>query len=106
MSYLVDSIFEETSMFVLEWEDSQAEVIAALELVSIASFAKLDADIENEKNLWDDLSGRMRNWKIFTESLARLAIEMLTSPTVLNKPQKLIQSVSSIEVCNFSYYFF
>lgn len=97
MNYLVDGLFEETAMFVLEWEEAQAAVVAALELFSIASFTKPETDVQDE-NLWDGLTGRMRNWKIFSESLARLSLTMLSSPEVLGCPKKLIQSVSSIEV--------
>ena len=106
MSYLVDNLFEEAGMFFLDWEHWQAqrmalenqawqaEVIAALELVSIASFAKADAD----HDFWSDAPGRLRNWKFFTEAAARLSLATLASSDVLNSHERFMQSVSSIEV--------
>jgi hypothetical protein len=94
MSYLVDNLFEEAGMFFLDWEHWQAEVIAALELVSIASFAKADVD----HDFWSDAPGRLRNWKFFTEAAARLSLATLASSDVLNSHERFMQSVSSIEV--------
>ena len=100
MRYLVDSLFEDASSFVMEWEDARTEVIAALELLSIASFTRLQADIDDEI-LWDDWTGRVRKWKCFSTALCQLSLTILTSPEVLNNCHaKLIQSISSIEVRN------
>ena len=94
MSYIVDELFEDSTAFFLDWERVQAEVVAALELVSIASFAK--ADMEND--FWSDAPSRMRNWKFFAEAAARLSLATLASSHVLNCQEIFMQSVSSIEV--------
>ena len=95
MSYLVDNLFEESAMFFLDWEHWQGEVIAALELISIASFAKTDI----EKDFWSDAPTRMRNWKFFTDTAARLSLATLASSDVINSHERFMQSISSIEVC-------
>jgi hypothetical protein len=94
MSYLVDNLFEEAAMFFLDWEHWQGEVIAALELVSIASFAKAEMD----GDFWNEATGRIRNWKFFTETAARLSLATLASTDVIRSRQRFMQSVSSIEV--------
>ena len=51
MSYIVDSLFEEPNDFFTDWEQREADVIAAFELVSIASFLQVfakDGDIYRE----------------------------------------------------------
>ncbi|KAI9554203.1 hypothetical protein GHT06_019475 [Daphnia sinensis] len=93
MSYLVDNLFEEPAMFFLDWEHWEAEVIAALELASIASFATADTI-----DFWNKATGRMRNWKFFTETAARLSLEILASPDVMNSHKRFMQSISSIEL--------
>lgn len=95
MTYLIDSLFEEPTEFVSQWKNYHPEVVAALELLSIASFTRPESD---DDSLWNDWTGRMRNWKSFSEALGRLSLTVLTSPEVLNSHDKLIQSVSSIEV--------
>ena len=98
MGYLVDNLFEEPGMFFLEWENTEADVIAALELVSIALFARADAD---DSDLWNNCTARIRNWKFFVETAARLSIEALSLPDVLKNRKRFMQSVSSIEVSSF-----
>lgn len=93
MSYLVDNLFEEPAMFFLDWEHCEADVIAALELASIASFATAD-----KIDFWSEATGRMRNWKFFTETAARLSLETLASADVMKSHKKFMQSISSIEV--------
>lgn len=106
MSNLVDSLFEESSMFFLDWEHWETEVISALELVSIASFAKTKV-VDNGDNLWNNITSRVRNWKVFTFSAARLSLTVLSSPEVLASHEKFMQSVSSIEVfLNFNHFIF
>ncbi len=95
MGYLVDNLFEDPGMFFLEWEHSEAEVIAALELVSIASFAKADME---DSDLWDSCTTRIRNWKLFVETAARLSLEALAAPDVLKAHKRFMPSISSIEV--------
>uniref|UniRef100_A0A0P4YE06 AAA+ ATPase domain-containing protein n=2 Tax=Daphnia magna TaxID=35525 RepID=A0A0P4YE06_9CRUS len=93
MSYLVDHLFEEPAMFFLDWEHCEADVIAALELASIASFATAD-----KIDFWSETTGRMRNWKFFTETAARLSLETLASADVMKSHKKFLQSISSIEL--------
>ena len=94
MSYIVDNLFEDPVAFFSEWDDSKVEVIVALELASIASFAKTAGS-----SLWNDYVGcRIRSWKSFIDTAARLSIEALASPDVLKCREKFIQSISSIEV--------
>jgi hypothetical protein len=95
MSNIVDNLFEEPKDFFLEWEQREADVIAALELVSIASFAKAAI---NDADIWSGSTGRMRNWKFFAEAAARLSLASLASLDTLSSSKKFMQSVSSIEV--------
>ncbi|XP_057375006.1 uncharacterized protein LOC130695963 [Daphnia carinata] len=93
MSYLIDSLFEEQAMFFLDWEHCEAEVIAALELVSIACFATADTI-----DFWSEATSRIRNWKFFTETAARLSLETLASADVMKSHKRFMQSISSIEL--------
>ena len=92
MSYLVDDLFEEPDNFFPDWQDWEAKVIAALELFSIASFAKLDS------NLWDDVKSQINSWDIFTKEVARLSLKTLALPDVIKSKETFIMAVSSIEV--------
>ncbi len=98
MTTLVNNLFQDSSNFFLEWDRYEADVIAALEIVSIASYAT--ADVSGVRaNLWKRITRRMRNWQIFTESAAYISLTALASPTVLKQSrERFIQSVSSIEV--------
>jgi hypothetical protein len=92
MSDLVDHLFEEPVKFIRIWQDWEAKFIAALELFSIASFAKLDA------NLWDDVKSQINSWEIFTKEVARLSLRTLALPDVMKSKETFIMAVSSIEV--------
>ena len=99
MDRLVDNLFDEPGEFISDWERCEAEVIAGLELVSLAMFAKADVD---DVDLWSGFTarftGKIRNWDIFSETAARLCLETFASSAVLNSHQLFIPSVSSIEV--------
>lgn len=97
MVYLVDNLFDEPAMFFLDWEHWEGNVTAALEVVSIASFAK--PDTSDDDGFWSTATGRIRNWKSFIEMAARSSLTALASPGILKSHQRFIQSVSSIEVC-------
>jgi hypothetical protein len=96
MSYIVDNMFEDPKNFFIEWEQREADVVAALELASIASFAKADV---TDGDIWGSATGRMRNWTFFTETATRLSLASLASSDTLNSQGKFMQAVSSIEVC-------
>ena len=95
MSYIVDSLFEEPNDFFTDWEQREADVIAAFELVSIASFLQV---VASDGDIWSSATGRIRNWKFFTEAAARLSLAVLASPDTQSSNEKFMQSVSSIEV--------
>jgi hypothetical protein len=101
MSTIIDSLFEETNEFFLDWQKWQNEVIAALELVSIASFARADLD---NGDFWCDSPVRMRDWKLFTEAAARLSMAGLASPDVIRTHERFMQAISSIEVLLLSHF--
>ena len=94
MTGIVDSLFEDPETFFKEWEENEAQVIAALELLGIASFALGD------QVSWNNWTARIRNWKSFNESAARLSLDCLSTPDVLHvdNRDKFLQSISSIEV--------
>ncbi len=109
MDSLVDYLFEEPVPFFTAWEEWEAKVIAALELVSIVSFAKPDtADVD----LWKEAvcqevevsftkldDATVTDWESFTKETARLSLTKLGSPDVI-KSKRFIMAVSSIEVCS------
>ena len=96
MSYIVDSLFDEPKDFFVKWKKHEADVIVALELVNIASFAK--TAINDAGYIWRNATGRMRNWKFFTETAAHLSLTTLASLETLDSKEKFMLSVSSIEV--------
>ncbi len=102
MGRLVDCLFENPEEFFRDWEQWEAKVIAALELVSIVSFAKPDtADVD----LWKDATIRIRSWESFTKETARLSLKKLGSPDVI-KSKRFVMAVSSIEVSSYSLIWF
>lgn len=100
LDQLADSLFEEPSEFILEWKDSEADVIAALELLSIASFAKVASSIDSDDSpLWNSYTcGTIGRWKLFVETATRLSLEALAKPDVLKTHKRFMPSISSIEV--------
>ncbi|KAI9554792.1 hypothetical protein GHT06_020069 [Daphnia sinensis] len=94
MVYLVDNLFEEPAIFYFDWEHWEGKVTAALEVVSIASFAKPDTP---DDGFWSTSTGRVRNWKSFIEMAVRSSLTALASPGVLKSHERFIQSISSIE---------
>lgn len=98
MKDILNSLFEDPESFFEDWESHEGRVIAALELLSIASFARSKAI------LWPiSTATQIRNWKVFTESAARLSLNALSTPAVLQSQKKLLQSITSIEVNYFIY---
>jgi hypothetical protein len=95
MSTIIDGLFEDTNEFFLDWQQWQAEVIAALELVSIASFARAELD---SGDFWSASPVRMRDWELFTEAAARLSLAALASPDVIRTHERFMQAIASIEV--------
>jgi len=89
---VVDALFEDQSTFFQEWRRYEADVVAALELVSITVYAS------TEDFPWNTGFGNIRSWKAFSESAARLSITVLANPVVIQNQKKWIQSISSIEV--------
>lgn len=100
MGPLIDSIFDEPIPFFQCWDQNKADVMSALELISIASFAKTEGD-QVDFELWNVVSVRIRNWKSFIESAAVLLLTTLSSRDVLDSREKFTQSISSIEVNNY-----
>lgn len=98
MGNVVDDLFESPGKFLSEWKDCQADVIAALELLSIASFAKAD-----DSNLWSYSNATLGNWQIFIETAARLSLKVLSAPHMLKSQQILVSSIASIEVSRFQH---
>ena len=93
MSSIMNRLFEDPEYYFDEWERSEADVIAALELVSIATFTLVeDAD---QGIPWD--VGKMRNWSIFAQSATHLALTELGQPGSLKNVDKFSQAVTSIE---------
>jgi hypothetical protein len=102
MGRLVDCLFENPEEFFRDWEQWESKVIAALEVVSIVSFAKPDtADVD----LWKEATTRIRSWESFTKETARLSLTKLGSPDVM-KSKRFIMAVSSIEVRSYSLIWF
>lgn len=102
MGRLVDCLFENPEEFFRDWEQWESKVIAALEVVSIVSFAKPDtADVD----LWKEATTRIRSWESFTKETARLSLTKLGSPDVM-KSKRFIMAVSSIEVRSYNLIWF
>ena len=90
---IVNTLFDDPVYFFEDWESQEADVIAALELLNISSYAT------DESSPWTSaIITPIRNWKVFSVSAARLSLGQLCSPAVLKLKKKLIQSVTSIEV--------
>ena len=85
---IIDELFSRPGKFFEEWVANEAEVIAALEIVSIAAFAVSDFKWADEK---------MRNWDELKQSAVDLAITALSNPKV-PKTVGFIQAIASIEV--------
>ena len=93
MMDIVNTLFDDPVYFFEDWESQEADVIAALELLNISSYAT------DESSPWTSaIITPIRNWKKFSVSSARLSLGQLSSPTFLKLQKKLIQSVTSIEV--------
>ena len=93
LSYLMKKLFEDPAVFFAEWGLYEANVIAALELLGVAAFAK------GEEIDWDDASsGQIRNWKMLTEYAARQCLKQLSSTQVVEDRPKFIQAISSVEI--------
>jgi len=91
MKDILNTLFEDPEYFFEDWESHESDVIAALELLSIASFAT------SKTVTWPvSTATRIRNWKVFNESAARLSLNALATPDV--SPKTLLQSITSIEV--------
>ena len=98
MATLVDTLFEDPSKFFLQWDEYEANVIAALQLVSIASYATADLSGVHA-DFWRNTTRKMRNWKMFVELAARISLTSLASPAVFqHSRERFMRSISSIEV--------
>ena len=98
MATLVDTLFEDPSKFFIQWDEYEANVIAALQMVSIASYATADVNGVHA-DLWRNTTRRMRNWKMFVELAARISLTSLASPAVFQHcRERFMRSISSIEV--------
>jgi len=89
---IVDALFEDHQTFFQEWKRYEADVVAALELVSITMYAS------TEEFPWNNGFGSIRTWKEFSKSASRLSMTVLANPVVIQNQEKWIQSISSIEV--------
>jgi hypothetical protein len=96
MSYIVYNMSEDPKNFFIEWEQREANVVTALELVSIASFAEADVI---HGDIWGSGTGRMRNWTFLTKTGTRSSLASLASSDSFNSQGKSMQAVSSNEVC-------
>jgi hypothetical protein len=97
MTDILNSLFEDPEYFLEDWESHEADVIGALELLNIASFAKSQAVP------WPNTSRtQIRSWKIFIDSAARLSLAELSTSAVLQSQNELLQSITSIEVNPFT----
>ena len=81
MATLVDTLFEDPSKFFLQWNEYEANVIAALQLVSITSYVTADVNGVHA-DLSKNTTRRMRNWKMFVELAAHISLSSLASPAV------------------------
>ena len=106
MLNLIDVFFGDQETFFGSWKCFEADVVAALELVSIAAFAL------SERFPWN-IFVNIRSWKKFSKVAAVLSVTALADPAVIENRNKWMQSISSIEVSYNSflvlvlnYYFF
>ena len=84
MTSLVDTLFQDPTKFFNNWDNYEADVIAAVEMVSIASYATTDS-IGVDADLWSSTSHRLSNWKTFIDSAVRISLTTLASPAVHQK---------------------
>ena len=89
---VVDSLFEDQPTFFQAWKLYKADVVAALELISITMYAS------TEEFPWNTGFGNIHNWEEFSKSAVRLSMTVLAKPAVIQNQKKWIQSISSIEV--------
>ena len=93
MKDILNTLFADPECFLEDWESHEAKVIAALELLNIASFAISQAVT------WPNASStQIRSWKVFIDSATRLSLAELSTPAMLQSQKKLLQSITSIEV--------
>jgi len=95
MADLVEELFDNQESFFEDWNGHEAEVVAALELGSIAMFNVRDI------SPWDTCDDQLSSWKLFSNETARSSIEMLSNPMVFQEKSKWVQSISSIEVSSY-----
>jgi len=103
MKPIMNDLFEDPDYFIEQWQQHEARVIAALELMTIAAFTKDEDEVfsgtstgSGNSDLWE--TGKIRSWKVFSQSAARVVLTHLSRPTTFNQNQKFFQAVTSIEV--------
>ena len=78
MKDILNTLFADPECFLEDWESHEAKVIAALELLNIASFAISQAVT------WPNASSiQIRSWKVFIDSATRLSLAELSTPAML-----------------------
>lgn len=83
MESIIDPLFDDPQSFFQEWGKYETDVVAALEVVNIVSFAAV------EEIQWN--TGKIRNWQAFVELAACLALAELANPAILHNPQKFAE---------------
>ena len=103
MKCIINDLFDDPDYFIEQWEQNEARVIAALELLAIAAFTKDEDDVfsatssgSGNSGLWE--TGKIRSWKVFSQSAARVVLTHLSRPTTFNQNQNFFQAITSIEV--------
>ena len=103
MKSIMNDLFDDPDYFIEQWEQNEARVIAALELLAIAAFTKDEDDVfsgtssgSGNSGLWE--TGNIRSWKVFSQSAARVVLTHLSRPTTFNQNQNFFQAITSIEV--------
>ena len=89
MKCIMNDLFDDPDYFIEQWEQNEARVIAALELLAIAAFTKDEDDVfsatssgSGNSDLWE--TGKIRSWKVFSQSAARIVLTHLSRPTTFN----------------------
>lgn len=93
MLNLIDTFFGDQETYFESWKCFEADVVAALELVSIATFAL------QKVFPWNAGFVNIRSWMKFSKEAALLSLTTLSDPAVIQNRNRWMRSLSSIEVC-------
>lgn len=91
MQDVVNALFDNQTIFFEDWDQNEAQVMAALELVKITHAV-------TDEFSWISGAGIIRSWEGFAQSAARLSLIALAEPASRHNQISWIQSITSIEV--------